>query len=52
MLASIPVIGSVITVLGGVGRVSMAIFIILVVFSNLIRNWLIIILSGGLVQLL
>jgi membrane protein DedA with SNARE-associated domain len=52
LLASVPVIGSVITVLGGVGRVAMPTFIILVVVSNLVRNWLIIILSGGVVQLL
>ena len=52
LLASVPVIGSVVTVLGGVGRVALPVFIIMVVISNLVRNWLIIILSGGVVQLL
>jgi len=52
LLASVPVIGSVITVLGGLSRVAMPTFIILVVISNLVRNWIIIILSGGVVELL
>jgi membrane protein DedA with SNARE-associated domain len=52
LLASVPVIGAVITVLGGVGRVAMPVFIVMVVISNLVRNWLIIILSGGVMQLL
>ena len=52
LLASVPVIGSVVTVLGGVGRVALPTFIIMVVISNLVRNWLIIFLSGGVVQLL
>ena len=52
LLASIPVIGSAITVLGGVGRVAMPVFIIMVVISNLIRNWLIIFASGRVVSLL
>jgi membrane protein DedA with SNARE-associated domain len=51
LLASVPVIGSVVTVLGGVGRVAMPVFIVMVVISNLVRNWLIIILSGGVVGL-
>jgi membrane protein DedA with SNARE-associated domain len=52
LLASVPVIGSVITVLGGIGGVAMPVFIVMVVISNLVRNWLIIILSGGVMQLL
>jgi len=52
LLASVPVIGSVVTVLGGVGRVALPVFIIMVVISNLVRNWLIVLLSGGVVQLL
>jgi len=52
LLASVPVIGSVVTVLGGVRRVAIPVFVIMVVISNLVRNWIIIILSGGVVQLL
>jgi membrane protein DedA with SNARE-associated domain len=52
LLAAVPVIGSVVTVLGGVSRVAMPVFVIMVVISNLVRNWIIIILSGGVVQLL
>jgi membrane protein DedA with SNARE-associated domain len=52
LLASVPVIGSAITVLGGVGGVSRTLFIVLVSISNLVRNWLIVILSGGIVALL
>lgn len=51
LLASIPVFGSVISVLAGVDRVAMLAFIVLVVISNLIRNWIIIILAGWIVQL-
>jgi membrane protein YqaA with SNARE-associated domain len=46
LLASIPVIGSLVTVLGGVSRVTMPVFIIMAVISDLVRNWLIIFLSG------
>lgn len=52
LLASIPVFGSVISVLAGVNGVAMIVFIALVVISNLVRNWLIIILSGWIAQLL
>ena len=52
LLASVPVIGSAMTVLGGVGGVSRTLFIVLVSISNLVRNWLIVILSGGIVALL
>ena len=52
LLASVPVIGSAMTVLGGVGGVSRNLFIVLVSISNLVRNWLIVILSGGIVALL
>lgn len=52
LLASVPVIGSSMTVLGGVGGVGRNLFIVLVFISNLVRNWLIVILSGGIAQLL
>ena len=52
LLAAVPVIGSVATVLSGVSGVALPIFIVLVVISNLVRNWLLIILSSGVVQLL
>ena len=52
LLASVPVFGSVITVLAGVDGVAMLFLVVLVVISNLVRNWLIIFLSGGVVQLL
>jgi membrane protein YqaA with SNARE-associated domain len=52
LLASVPVIGSVITVLAGADVVAMPAFVVFVVISNLVRNWLIVILAGGIVQLL
>jgi len=52
LFASIPVFGSVISVLAGVDNVAMLVFVVLVVISSLVRNWLIIILAGGVVQLL
>jgi membrane protein DedA with SNARE-associated domain len=52
LLASIPMIGSALTVLGGVGGVGRNVFVVLVATSNLVRNWLIVFLSGGIVQLL
>ena len=52
LLASVPVIGSVMTVISGISGVAMPVFIVFVVISNLIRNWLLVILSGGVVQLL
>ncbi len=52
LLASIPVFGSVISVLAGVDGVAILVFITLAVISNLVRNWLIIILSGWIAQLL
>ena len=50
LLASIPVFGSVISALAGMDGVGMFVFVALVVISNLIRNWLIIIFASGLVQ--
>ena len=52
LLASIPILGSVITVLGAVNGVGILIFIVVVAISNLIRNWLIVLLADGTVQLL
>jgi membrane protein DedA with SNARE-associated domain len=51
LLASVPVIGSAMTVLGGVGGVARNTFIVLVSISNLVRNWLIVILAGGIAGL-
>ena len=51
LIASIPVIGSSLTVLCGMKGVSLPIFIVLAVISYLIRNWLIVLLSSGVVQL-
>jgi hypothetical protein len=45
------VIGSA-TLLTGLYGVAMLVFIVLVVISNLIRDWLIVILSGGMLELL
>jgi len=52
LLSSVPVVGAAITVLAGVDKVSKLLFVILVAISNLVRNWLIIFLSGGVVALL
>ena len=52
LLASVPVLGAVITVLGAVNGVNMLAFVVMVVISNLIRNWLIVLLVDGTVQLL
>lgn len=52
LLASIPVIGPAMAVLGGVGGISKSLFILLAAISSVVRNWLIVILSGGIVQLL
>jgi membrane protein YqaA with SNARE-associated domain len=51
LLASVPVIGSVMTVLGGVSDVALPLFIVLVVISNLVRNWLVVFVSGGIIQI-
>ena len=51
LLSSIPVFGSVISVLAGIEGVAMLVFIILVVISSVVRNWLIILFASGLVQL-
>jgi membrane protein DedA with SNARE-associated domain len=51
LLASVPVIGSVTTVLAGADGVALRALVIFVVISNLVRNWLIIILADGAVQL-
>jgi membrane protein YqaA with SNARE-associated domain len=52
LLASVPVIGSVATVLAGADGVALSVVVVFVVISNLVRNWLIVILAGGIVQLL
>jgi membrane protein DedA with SNARE-associated domain len=46
ILASIPLVGSAVTAVSGIGHARRATFFLLVVISYLIRNWLIIILSG------
>ena len=51
LLASVPVFGSVISVLAGADGVAMFVFVVLVAISNLVRNWLIIILASWIVQL-
>jgi membrane protein DedA with SNARE-associated domain len=51
LLASIPVFGSVIAAMAGMDGVAVFAFIVLVVISSLVRNWLIILLAGGIVQL-
>ena len=52
LLASVPVIGSVTTVLAGADGVALPVLVVFVVISNLVRNWLIVILAGGIAQLL
>ncbi|UCG26305.1 MAG: VTT domain-containing protein [Chloroflexota bacterium] len=51
LIASIPAIGSSLTVLCGMKGVSLTIFIILAVISYLIRNWLIVFISSGAVHM-
>ena len=51
LIASIPVIGSSMTVLCGMKGIAVPGFIVLAVISYLIRNWLIVLLSSGVVQL-
>ena len=51
LIASIPIIGSSLTVLCGMKGISLPIFIVLTVISYLVRNWLIILLSSGVVGL-
>jgi membrane protein DedA with SNARE-associated domain len=50
LITSVPVIGSALTVLGGMKGFSLPFFIVLAVISYLVRNWLIVILSNGVVQ--
>lgn len=51
LLASIPVFGAAISMLAGADGVAMFVFVVLVVISSLVRNWLIILLASGVVQL-
>jgi len=51
LITSIPVIGSSLTVLCGMKGVSLPIFIVLATISYLVRNWLIVLLSSGVVGL-
>ena len=51
LITSIPVIGSSLTVLCGMKGVSLPVFIVLALISYLVRNWLIVLLSNGVVQL-
>jgi membrane protein DedA with SNARE-associated domain len=48
LLASIPGIGAATTAVAGIVGVNIALFVVWVAISNLIRNWLIVILSGQL----
>jgi len=50
LLTSVPVIGSSLTVLGGITGHSLPLFIVLAVISYLVRNWLIVLLSSGVVN--
>ena len=51
LITSVPVIGSSLTVLCGMKGISLPIFIVLTVISYLVRNWLIVLLSSGVVRL-
>ncbi len=51
LLTAVPVIGSAMTVLAGISGVAIPLFIVLAVISYLVRNWLIVILSSGVVGL-
>lgn len=51
LLASIPGIGAVMTAVAGNVGVSTAVFVLWVSISILVRNWLLVILSGQLAQL-
>jgi membrane protein DedA with SNARE-associated domain len=51
LITSVPVIGSSLTVLCGMKGVSLPIFVVLAVISYLVRNWLIVLLSSGVVGL-
>ncbi|HUS94064.1 MAG TPA: hypothetical protein VMZ24_02680 [Patescibacteria group bacterium] len=52
LLASIPVVGSAITAVAGAFETGMATFVILVLISNLIRNWLLVVVFGQTLALL
>lgn len=51
MITSVPVIGSSLTVLGGMKGVSVPLFVVFAVISYLLRNWLIVFFSSGVVGL-
>ncbi len=46
LLASIPVVGSAITAVAGAFETGLATFVILVLISNLVRNWLLVVIFG------
>jgi membrane protein YqaA with SNARE-associated domain len=52
LLTSIPVIGSALAAAAGVFSTSMGTFVILVLLSNLTRNWLLVLLFGQTISLL
>jgi membrane protein DedA with SNARE-associated domain len=52
ILASIPLIGTAVTAVAGVGHVRRVTFFLLVTMSYLIRNWLIIIFSGQVLNII
>lgn len=50
LLASIPLFGQVLTAIAGTGKASLVTFLILVGISYLVRNWIVVILSGEIVR--
>ena len=51
LITSVPVIGSSLTVMGGMKGAALPLFIVFAVISYLVRNWLIVLLSSGVVDL-
>jgi membrane protein DedA with SNARE-associated domain len=51
LITSVPVIGSSMTVLGGISDVAIPLFIVMAVISYMVRNWIIVFLSSGVVHL-
>ena len=52
ILASIPLIGTAVTAVAGIGHARRATFFLLVAISYLVRNWLIIIFSGQVLSII
>jgi membrane protein DedA with SNARE-associated domain len=51
LITSVPVIGSSLTVMGGMKSAALPLFIVFAVISYLVRNWLMVFFSSGVVQL-